>query len=86
MERKRDSGPIFENISEMMRHSDYTAGDISELLHQNHYTIEEAAYILGMDPNVISQAAHRHELKATFAEHHVVSVHRDDLVRWLETR
>jgi transcriptional regulator with GAF, ATPase, and Fis domain len=86
MENKRDSAPFIEGLSELMHHDEYTTEDISTLLHQDHYTVEEAAFLLGMDPNVISQAAHRHELMATFVEHRVVSLHRDDLIRWLETR
>jgi len=60
--------------------------DISELLHHDHYTVEEAAYLLGMDPAVLNQAAHRHELPAILAEHHVIHLRRDDLLRWLESR
>ena len=60
--------------------------DIDELLHHDHYTVEEAAFLLGMDPNVLRQAAHRHELSAIFVDHHVIHVRRDDLVAWLRTR
>lgn len=60
--------------------------EIAELLHHDHYTVEEAAYLLGMDPSVLNQAAHRHELLATFVQHHVVNLRRDDLLRWLESR
>lgn len=60
--------------------------DISDLLHHDHYTVEEAAYLLGMDPGVLNQAAHRHELPAIFAEHHVIYLRRDDLLRWLASR
>lgn len=60
--------------------------DVSELLRRDHYTVEEAAYLLGMDPEVLNQAAHRHELAAIFADHHVTHLRRDDLVRWLESR
>jgi len=57
-----------------------------ELLHHDQYTPEEAAFLLGIDPGVIHQAAHRHELPAIFAEHHVVYIRRADLVHWLEHR
>ncbi len=60
--------------------------DIAELLHRDHYTVDEAAYLLGMDPDVLNQAAHRHELPAIFAEHHVIHLRRDDLVHWLASR
>ncbi len=59
---------------------------ISDLLHRDHYRVDEAAYLLGIDPKVLNQAAHRHELPAIFAEHHVIHIRRDDLVRWLESR
>jgi hypothetical protein len=60
--------------------------DIDELLHHDHYTVEEAAFLLGIDPNVLSQAAHRHELAAIFVEHHVIHLRRDDLIQWLRSR
>lgn len=60
--------------------------DFDELLHHDHYTVEEAAYLLGMDPKAINQAAHRHELAATCVDHHVISLRREDLIRWLRSR
>jgi len=57
-----------------------------ELLQHDQYTPEEAAFLLGVDPGVINQVAHRHELPAIFAEHHVMYIMRADLVRWLENR
>lgn len=72
METARDSYP---------RHD-----EIEALLHHDHYTVDEAAYILGMNPDVLRQAAQRHELKAYFVNHAIVDIHRDDLVRWLESR
>lgn len=60
--------------------------DLLELLHHDQYTPEDAAYLLGMDPDVIHQAAHRHELPAIFAGHDVLYIRRADLVHWLETR
>ncbi len=60
--------------------------DIENLLHHDHYTVDEAAYILGVNVDVLCQAAQRHELKAYFVNHTIVDIHRDDLVRWLESR
>jgi hypothetical protein len=60
--------------------------EIEALLHHDHYTVDEAAYILGMNPEVLCQAAQRHELKAYFVNHTIVDIHRDDLVSWLESR
>ena len=60
--------------------------DLLELLHHDQYSPEDAAYLLGMDPDVILQAAHRHDLPAVFAGHDVLYIRRSDLVRWLETR
>ena len=60
--------------------------DVLELLHHDQYTPEDAAYLLGMDPDVILQAAHRHELPAIFAGHDVLYIRRGDLLHWLETR
>jgi excisionase family DNA binding protein len=59
---------------------------IEELLHKEQYNPDEAAYLLGMDVNVIHQAAHRHDLPATFVGHDVTFIRRADLLRWLETR
>jgi excisionase family DNA binding protein len=60
--------------------------DFHELLHHEQYTPEEAAFLLGMDVEVIEQAAHRHELPAIFAGHHVMYIMRTELIGWLERR
>ncbi len=75
-----------ENVRDNVRINPPYRPDLSDLLHRDHYTVEEAAYLLGMAPEVLNQAAHRHELPAIFAEHHVIHLRRDDLVRWLESR
>ena len=71
-----------EHVSHMSTRRD----EIEALLHRDHYTLEQAAYILGMNPEVICQAAQRHELNAYFVNHTIVDIHRDDLVNWLASR
>lgn len=80
MENASNENRLPVNVNPPLRY------DVAELLHRDHYSVEEAAYLLGMDPEVLNQAAHRHELAAIFADHHVMHLRRDDLVRWLESR
>jgi excisionase family DNA binding protein len=63
---------------------DLATEELEELLRHDHYTPEELAILLGMDRHTIEQAAHRGELHATIFDHHILSIRREDVVRWLE--
>lgn len=57
-----------------------------ELLHREHYTPEELAKLLDMDLYIILHAVWTGRLKAFVCDHHVVDIHRDDVIRWLQER
>lgn len=66
--------------------SDRLDESIEELLHHDHYDPEELARLLDMPINYIRHAAFTGELKAYIVGHHIVSLRREDIVRWLKDR
>jgi hypothetical protein len=56
---------------------------IFELLHHDHYSPDELARVLGMDIHVILQEARTNKLKAYIVDHHVLDIHRKDVLEWL---
>lgn len=60
--------------------------DAAELLHKDHYTPEELADLLDMPIYLIRHAARRGELKAFISDHRILSLRREDVIRWLEQR
>jgi excisionase family DNA binding protein len=56
---------------------------LEELLRHDHYSAEDLAALLAIDRHTIEQAAHRGELSATMFEHHILSIRREDVIRWL---
>jgi excisionase family DNA binding protein len=56
---------------------------LDEILRHDHYSTEELATLLAIDRHTIEQAAHRGELSATMFDHHILSIRREDVIRWL---
>jgi hypothetical protein len=56
------------------------------LLRQDHYTPEELADLLGMTVSHVRQAARCGDLAAFLIDHHVVTIRREDALRWLSDR
>ena len=50
------------------------------------YTLEEVAELLGIGPDVIRHAAFAGTLRADIKGHHIISLQRDDVLAWLQTR
>jgi excisionase family DNA binding protein len=63
-----------------------TDQSVDDLLHQHHYTPDQLAALLGVSPELIVHEAHEHRLRAYIVDHHILSIRRDDVVAWLETR
>jgi hypothetical protein len=59
---------------------------IEDLLHHDHYSPEELSRLLDLPIHIIRHAAFTGELKAYIVGHHIVSLRRDDIVRWLRER
>ncbi len=58
---------------------------VAELLVKEYYTPEEASDLLDISTYVIRRACWDGALNANIVEHHIVSIKRDDLLRWLDT-
>ncbi len=56
------------------------------LLRKDHYTPEELADLLTMTVSHVRRAARSGELPAIIADHHILSIRREDALRWLERR
>ena len=61
-----------------MHHSMY------ELLQQERYTPEEVVELLGISVHIIQHAAFSGDLRAQIVGHDIVSLHRDNVLAWLE--
>ncbi|MGH2560989.1 MAG: DNA-binding protein [Thermomicrobiales bacterium] len=59
---------------------------MDELLRHDHYDPEELARLLDMPIYTIRHAAFVGELKAYIVGHHIISLRREDIVRWLRER
>jgi hypothetical protein len=59
---------------------------IYELLQQDRYTLEEVSELLEIGPDVIRHAAFAGTLRAEIKGHHIISLQRDDVLAWLQTR
>ncbi len=57
-----------------------------ELLQQERYTPEEVAELLGIGVHIIQHAAFSGELQAQIVGHDIISIRRDDVLAWLESR
>jgi Universal stress protein family len=60
--------------------------DAAHLLRQDQYRPEELAQLLAIHSDVVHQAALTGRLHATIVDHHVLSVAREDALRWLSER
>ena len=56
---------------------------VDDLLRHVHYTPEDLAELLGTSPYQIRHAVRTGELPAITVDHHVLSIRREDVVRWL---
>jgi nucleotide-binding universal stress UspA family protein len=61
-------------------------GRMAELLSRDEYRPEELAELLNMDVAVVRQAALTGRLNARIADHHIISIARADVLRWLAER
>lgn len=59
---------------------------IEALLHQPHYTPQELAELLEVSPYLIWEEACSGRLQAFIVDHRVVSLRREDVLRWLRER
>jgi hypothetical protein len=59
---------------------------IAELLRQDRYTPEEVSELLGIGLDVIRHAAFAGTLRADIEGHDIISLQRDDVLAWLQTR
>lgn len=57
-----------------------------ELLQQDRYTPEEVSALLGIGLDVIRHAAFAGTLRAEIEGHDIISLERDDVLAWLQTR
>lgn len=54
-----------------------------ELLHHDRYSPEELADLLEISLYTIQRAVYNGHLKAYMADHHIVDIHRKDVLNWL---
>lgn len=59
---------------------------VFDLMHQEHFTPEEAADLFEVGLDVVRRAAFTGELPARIVNHDIVSIRRDDMLRWLAER
>jgi aryl carrier-like protein len=59
---------------------------LQELLLQDRYTPEEVSELLGIGLDVIRHAAFAGTLRADIEGHDIISLQRDDVLAWLQTR
>jgi excisionase family DNA binding protein len=57
-----------------------------ELLHHDHYDPAELARLLDMDRYLIRHAVFTGHLKAYKVGHEIISIRREDVLRWLHDR
>lgn len=57
---------------------------IANLLVKDRYTALEVSELLDLDQYVVRRACWDGALKAHVVDHHIVSIERDDLLRWLD--
>ena len=63
-----------------------THQSIYELLQQDRYTPEEVSELLGIGVDVIRHAAFAGTLLADIEGHDIISLQRDDVLAWFQTR
>lgn len=59
---------------------------VAELLWHDHFTPEELARLLEVDVATVRRAARTGQLHAFIVDHRVLSIRRDDVLRWLADR
>jgi hypothetical protein len=57
-----------------------------ELLHHDHYDPDELARLLEMDRHLIRHAVFSGNLNAYVVGHQIISIRREDVLRWLKAR
>ncbi len=73
--------PTHRTSDELLREDRYTPEEVAELLWP-----EGPADLLHGGLDVVRHAAFSGELRALIVGHDIVSIHRDDLLAWLEVR
>lgn len=56
------------------------------VLHKDHYSPEELADLLNMAVDHVRGAVHNGRLHAICIDHRIVSIRREDVLAWLESR
>jgi excisionase family DNA binding protein len=56
------------------------------ILHKDHYSPEELAELLSMTVDHIRGAVHNGRLHAMVIDHRIISIRREDVLAWLESR
>jgi hypothetical protein len=57
-----------------------------ELMRQDSYTPEELAALLGMSVHLVRHDAYVGKLESFIYDHHILSIRREDALRWLRER
>jgi hypothetical protein len=65
---------------------DHSSRSTEDLLGDDTYTPEELASLLSMNVNVIRDACYEGDLKCNIVNHDIVSINRNDALKWLDTR
>ena len=63
-----------------------TPHSMYELLEQEQYRAEEVATLLGIGLAIVRHAAFTGELRAEIVGHHILRLHRADVLVWMGTR
>lgn len=63
-----------------------TNESVYELLQKDRYTPEEVSELLGIGLDVVRHAAFAGTLQAEIAEGDIISLKRNDVLSWLQTR
>ena len=58
----------------------------ADVLRDDHYSPQELADLLDMDCHFIRQEVFCGRLHAFVCDHHIQSIRREDVLRWLEER
>jgi hypothetical protein len=70
----------------MSRSIQSNASDIDELMHRDWFTPEELAELLDMSAFSIRHAVREGSLEGAVVDHHIISIRRDDVLKWLQNR
>ena len=66
------------------RKNEFDSADV--ILHRDHYSPEELADLLNMTVDHVRFAIHNGRLHAISVDHRIISIRREDVLTWLESR